>query len=110
MVLITAMTWLGLYEHGDISPTLIVFLAIYTAVAGKIVHSYWSGKRWVRHLVLIASILTLCEPDRWTGHGLTISVSRIGSALLSLFLLFWLNGNERRAYFGALYREESRVF
>jgi uncharacterized membrane protein YbhN (UPF0104 family) len=110
MALFTAMMWLGFFAHGDMSPALIVMLAIYTAIAGTVIHSYWSGKRWARHLVLIASILTLSDPHRWTENAsLALSVARIGAAILSFFLLFWLNGREGRTYFGALYREQPQV-
>jgi hypothetical protein len=86
-------------------PVLIMFLAIYSAVAIKVIDSYWSGHRWARHVVLVISIITLYDLPHSKDSGWASSMLQLGEAGLALYLLFWLNGHEGRAYFGALYRD-----
>jgi hypothetical protein len=106
MVILTAMAWLAKYMQGKLDPEEIVFLALFSAVAFKIIHAYWAGRRWARQVAMVTSIMILCQLFVVKDYGGAEGMRQLGQISLSIFLLFYLNGHEGRAYFRALYRDD----
>ena len=84
------------------SPQATAELAINTfliALGYVVLIFYWEGKNWARILVLAASViglLNLFALPRWTR---TAQMAIVGAAMLSAFLIYWLNTRPVKAFF-----------
>jgi hypothetical protein len=60
---------------------------------------YWHGKNWARILVLLTSLSCLYNLRDLQSANLVVRFMLIGEAAVAVFLLYWLNTSEAKAYF-----------
>lgn len=107
MAAFTVLGWVTIpWSRVDMPGMLVFGLTLFTLVAVIAIRAYWSGENWARKFVLALSLLTIQIAD-WGKSTLALTIYRVAQVGLAIFLLFWLNGKEARAHFGALYQERT---
>jgi len=94
------------------------------AISYLVLRAYWHGHNWVRKIVLVFSfliaiggfvaILAIFLSERlkaqFTPQYVPYSEALGGAHLVfAVYMLFYLNGTEARAFFGAVSHEQSTV-
>jgi hypothetical protein len=69
------------------------------AVGYVFVWFYWKGRNWARIAVLLTSVLGVYNLRYFSPGNPVRTVMVVSEALLSIFLLWWLNTRPVRAYF-----------
>jgi hypothetical protein len=78
--------------------TFIIF-TILIAIGYGVIWFYWKGKNWARILVLLTCLLSLFNLSFWNGARLPERITIGTEAVLSVFLLYWLNTRKVKAFF-----------
>jgi len=101
MSLTNALGWFNVDWSNPHAEITFCLFTIFILVGYFVIWFYWRGRNWARILVLLTSLLCLYNL-RYFFRGGIIERVMIGSeAVLAVFLLFWLNSPNVKAFFRA---------
>jgi hypothetical protein len=76
-----------------------IFVTVFVLVGYVVLWFYWRGRNWARWLVMLSCLLCFWNL-RGLGHrSLVVQAMIEAEALLSAFLLYWLNTAAARTFF-----------
>ena len=101
MTITNAMGWLTVGWSKPHAAAIFVLFTIFILVGYIVIWFYWKGRNWARILVLLTSLLCLCNLLFFPRAGSAERVMIGAEALLAVFLLFWLNSRNVKSYFRA---------
>ncbi len=78
---------------------IFLFTAL-IAVSYLLLWYYWQGNNWARYLVISSSVLSFVNLFSIGKHSVGQSSLLIAEAVLGLYLLWWLNTQPAKTYFG----------
>lgn len=84
-------------EHLGFQIFLFIFII---TISFLVLWYYWQGNNWARILVMLGSILSLINLYGINKYSFVQSSLIVTEAALSLYLLWWLNTQTVKAYFG----------
>jgi hypothetical protein len=107
---VTVTTWLmALFNilgyallWGKPSTAIIGYAAMYTIFIGLgyvVLWFYWRGANWARVLVLLTSIVAIYNLRTLPSANAAVKLMLIGEAVISVFLLYWLNTAQAKLFF-----------
>jgi hypothetical protein len=101
MSITNAMGW-AIIDWSKPRANVIFFMFTVTIAIGYLViWFYWKGRNWARILVILTSLLSLYNLRHWNHSGIVERVMIGAEAILAIFLLYWLNTPNVRAFFVA---------
>lgn len=78
----------------------IFLFTVVLAISYLVLWYYWQGNNWARILVMLSSILCLINLFTFRKYSLEKASILVAEAVLGLFLLWWLNTETVKTYFG----------
>ena len=84
---------------------IFVMFTVTIAIGYLVIWFYWKGRNWARILVILTSLLSLYNLRHWNHSGIVERVMIGAKAILGIFLLYWLNTPNVRAFFVAATRQ-----
>jgi hypothetical protein len=77
------------------------FIVVYALIGWAVLYFFWLGRNWARILIMVQSVFTILNALMATrlSHGTYLYL--IAMAAVSVFLLFYLNRPEVRAWFSS---------
>lgn len=78
----------------------IFLFTVIIAISYLVLWYYWQGNNWARILVMLSSILSLINLFTFRKYSLEKASILVAEAVLGLFLLWWLNTETVKTYFG----------
>ena len=101
MSLTNALGWFIVDWSNPHAAIIFWIFTIFILIGYIVIWFYWRGRNWARILVLLTSLLCLYNLRHFFSRG-NIERVMIGSeAVLAVFLLFWLNRPNVKAFFRA---------
>ena len=99
MSITNAMGWAIIDWSKPGARSVFVTFTVLIAIGYVFIWFYWQGKNWARILVLLTSLLCVYNLRQWNHVGIVERLMIGSEAVLAIFLLYWLNTPEVRAYF-----------
>jgi hypothetical protein len=108
---VTATTWvmgalnlLGYALLLDLQKPRLVILAFVTftlmiAAGYLVLWFYWRGRNWARILVLVTCFLCFYNLREFLSANLIVKIMLVGEASVAVFLVYWLNTSQAKAFF-----------
>lgn len=104
-VLMSLTNALGWFIVDWSKPHAAIIFSVFTIlilVGYFVIWFYWRGRNWARILVLLTSLLCFYNLRHFFRGGIVERVMIGSEAVLAVFLLFWLNSPNVKAFFRAL--------
>ena len=104
LVVCNTLGWLVIDYTSSYAATVFLVVTLLAAVEYAVIYFYWKGKNWARILILIGSFCSIFNLRYWNApHTMFLTVpNRVilaANAVTSLFLIYWLNTSEIKAFF-----------
>jgi hypothetical protein len=99
MSITNAMGWMIIDWSKPHAGLIFIAITITIAINYLVIWFYWKGKNWARILVLLTCLLCLFNLLQWNRIGFAERVMVGSEAVLAIFLLYWLNTKDVRAFF-----------
>ena len=101
MCLTNAMGWFIIDWSQKRAHEEFVMNTAFIAIGYVVLWFYWEGRNWARILVLITSVLAILNVLFFRRAASVARVMIVVEALLAVFLLYWLNRGDVKAFFRA---------
>jgi hypothetical protein len=99
MSITNAMGWAIVDWSKPNARVMFIIFTIMIFIGYVVIWFYWKGRNWARILVLLTSLLSIYNLHDWTRSGTMARVMIGTEAILAVFLLYWLNIRQMRAFF-----------
>jgi hypothetical protein len=99
MSITNAMGWAIIDWSKPKAHVIFVLFTAFILIDYLVIWFYWKGRNWARILVLLGSLLCLHNLRYWGHSGIVARVMIGAEAVLAIFLLYWLNTANVRAFF-----------
>jgi hypothetical protein len=100
MSITNAMGWAIIDWSKPHAGLIFLIVTITIAIGYVVIWFYWKGKNWARILVLLTCLLSLYNLRHWNDLGTAGRVMIGTEAVLAVFLLYWLNTQTVKNFFG----------